>query len=85
MNIIIENQSDVVMISFMNDHSVTSIDFFTLFDFLHQKYFSRVAFESVYLNSSKTIAFIDSLKMINFIEEFDELRLFVKHRDKIIN
>ncbi len=82
--IIIENHEEATMTSFVNDHFEVEISFETLFDFLHEHYFSRTTFELIYLNSKKIIVFIEKLNMIEFIEESNELRSFIKHKIKIL-
>jgi hypothetical protein len=81
---IIENHEKVIFALFVNDHSDAKVTFETLFDFLHEHYFSRIAFEFIYLSSRKIIAFIEKLDMIEFIDEFNQFKSFVKHRIKIM-
>ncbi len=81
---IIEDHETIAFAFFVNDHSSAQVTFETLFDFLHEHYFLRTAFESIYLNSRKTAVFIEKLNMIDFTDEFNELRSFVKHRTKIM-
>ncbi len=81
---IIEDHEKVIFASFVNDHSDAKMTFEALFDFLHEHYFSEAAFELIYLNSRKIIAFIEKLNMIEFIDESNEFRSFVKHCIKIM-
>jgi hypothetical protein len=81
---IIENHEKAVMTLFVNDHSDVEISFEILFNFLHERYFSKTVFELIYLNSKKTVIFIEKLNMIDFTEESNELRSSVKHRIKIL-
>jgi hypothetical protein len=82
--IIIENHEETTFASFVNDHSQAEVTFEALFKFLHEHYFFRTTFEFIYLSSKKIIAFTEELNMIDFIDEFNELRSFFKHRVKIM-
>ncbi len=82
--IIIKNHEEAAMTSFVNDHSRTEISFEALFDFLHEHYFFRATFDLIYLNSKKTVVFIEKLNMIDFIKKFNELKSSVKHKIKIM-
>ncbi len=81
---IINDHEEAVMTSFVNDHSKAEVIFEVLFDFLHEYYFSKAAFEFIYLNSKKTIAFIEELNMIDFTKESNDLRSSIKHKIKIM-
>lgn len=87
MSSLIEKQTNeqTAFSLFMNDHCESVTSFNIMYIFLHEKYFSRVVFESIYLFNSKTHVFFDSLKMMRFIEEADDLRSFIKHREKILH
>lgn len=47
---------------FMDDHMTAEESFETLLEFLHTRYFPKVAFEPVYLAPHKTFVFTDTLK-----------------------
>jgi len=70
---------------YMNDHVVSVRIFDSMFKFLHRQYFSRVIFESMYLFEHKTVIMSDNLDLLEFQEMSEELRLSLKHREKIIN
>lgn len=64
------------------------IDFVKIFNyifrFLYIKYFSRMAFDLIYFFDYKIYILIDSLKIIKFINNFKDLRLIIKYREKVI-
>jgi len=70
---------------FMDDHCGSATSFDSMFTFLHEKYFPRVAFGPVYLSGSKTFVFTDSLEMVGFTGGAGGLRPSIKHREKILN
>ena len=70
---------------FMNDHEVSAIDYDSMFDFLHIRYFFKCAFESVYLFEHKTQMFSNSLKMFDFQNNASRLKSLMKHTNKIFN
>jgi hypothetical protein len=82
--IIIEDHENAAMTFFVNDHFEARKNFDSLFSFLHNFYFLRVTFESIYLNSKKTTTFFEELNMIDFTERSKELRFSIKHRIKIL-
>jgi hypothetical protein len=81
---IIKNHEKAIMTSFVNDYSDVEISFEILFNFLHERYFSKAIFEFIYLNSKKTIIFIEKLNIIDFTEKSNELKSSIKHRIKIL-
>jgi hypothetical protein len=60
-------------------------NFDSQFQFLHKRYFSRVAFELISLSARKTRMFIKTLELIGFIGSSDSFRLSVKHQEWILN
>ncbi len=46
----------------MDDHSAAARDFESMFTFLHEEYFPRVAFGPIYLSGPKTHVFAENLK-----------------------
>jgi hypothetical protein len=70
---------------YMNDHVVSVRIFDSMFEFLHKQYFSRVIFEPVYLSEHKTVIMSENLELLEFQKTSEELRLSLKHREKIIN
>jgi hypothetical protein len=81
---IINDHENETMTLFVNDYSKTKKNFDSLFEFLHRRYFSRMTFEFLYLNSKKTITFTKKLNMIKFIEKSKELWFSIKHKIKIL-
>jgi hypothetical protein len=63
---IIKDHEKTIMTSFVNNHLNVEINFEILFNFLHERYFSKATFEFIYLNSKKIIEFIEKLNMIDF-------------------
>ena len=82
---IIENHRNVTMTSFINDHAVSVTDFEALYKFLEESYFSRVVFELIYLNLSKTAIFTDNLNLLSFTGSFRTIKPSIKHQNKIMN
>ena len=70
---------------YMNDHSTFVRDFEFMFNFLHEQYFSRVAFDLIYFFDSKTHVFASSLELLDFQENATNLRFLIKHREKVQN
>jgi virulence-associated protein VapD len=81
---IIDDHEDAVMTSFVNDHSNAEKDFDSIFEFLHEYCFSRMTFESIYLNPKKTIAFTKELNIMRFTDESNDIRSSIKHKIKIL-
>jgi len=50
----------------MDDYTASVVNFELMFNFLYKKYFPRVAFGPIYLSGYKIIAFINSLKLLEF-------------------
>ena len=67
----------------MDDYIGAAISFEAIFDFLHEYYFPRASFGSVYLALHKTFIFTDRIDFIGFTRDKNGLRLSVKHRDRI--
>ena len=67
----------------MNDHSAAIKDFDSMFNFLHEKYFLRVAFNLIYLSKSKTHIFAKNLELLDFHNNAQGLRPSLKHRQKV--
>ena len=76
---LIEDHKDYAFIVFMNDHESSIIIYDALFQFFYKRYFSRCAFESVYLIKFKILMFINILKMLKFEKSVEDLRSFIKH------
>ena len=68
---------------FMDDHSAAATDFESMFAFLHEQYFPRVAFGPVYLSGPKTKIFAEDLELLGFQGNAEGLRPSLKHREKI--
>ena len=85
MSTLIEDYKDYTFIVFMNDHESSVITYDAFFQFLYKRYFSRCAFESVYLIKFKTSMFANILKMLKFEKSAKGLRPFIKHQNKIRN
>ena len=51
---------------FMNDYSIIIKDFNFMFAFLCKKYFSRIAFEFIYLVKFKIYIFFNNFELLNF-------------------
>ena len=64
--IFIDDYDDHAFIVFMNDHDVSTKNYKSMFRFLHENYFSKCVFESMYLFEHKTQIFSNNLKMFNF-------------------
>ena len=79
MSTIIENHRNVTMTSFMNNYAVSVTDFEALYKFLKESYFSRVVFELIYLNLSKTAIFTDNLNLLDFTGSSETIRSSIKH------
>lgn len=85
MSIILKKKRNIAFSIYMNDHAAFIKIFETMLNFLHKQYFSRIAFEVVYLTEHKTVVLKDSLKLLEFQDTAKELRSSLKHREKIIN
>ena len=70
---------------YIDNHSSSAKTFADMFKFLHEIYFLRVVFGSVYLTEKKTFAFDDELDILDFEGTGEGLRLSIKHRDKVKN
>lgn len=68
---------------YMNNHIGAAIIFDTMYTFLHNNYFLRIAFNLIYLLEKKIKAFIDILKLLEFEESCNRLRSSAKHYNKI--
>lgn len=68
---------------FMDDHVGAATDFDALCDFLHTRYFPRVAFGPVYLSQSKLRLFCDSIEVLGFTASNGQVRPGHKHRSRI--
>jgi hypothetical protein len=69
----------------MDDHIGGFKDYNAQFEFLHNKYFPRIAFGPIYLSGRKTTAFMTTLELIGFMGSVDGLRPSIRHRDRILN
>lgn len=85
MPTLIGSHGETAFTLFMDDHMGAADSFEALFDFLHLKYFPRVAFGPVYLSGHKTHVFTDSLEMVGFTGGVDGLRPAAKHREKAMS
>ncbi len=83
--ILMSTRQSTAFFVYMNDHAVFAKTFDDMYEFLHKKYFPRVIFELVYLSSHKTVVMSDNLKLLSFQSFSKELRLSLKHREKIAN
>jgi hypothetical protein len=70
---------------FIDDHLEGFKDFDSQFQFLHKRYFSRVAFEPISFSARKTRMFVKTLELIGFIGSSDGLRPSVRHQEQILN
>ena len=85
MPTLIGDNGDVAFAAFMDDHGASATDYDTLFDFLHTRYFPRVAFGPVYLSGHKKQLFSGGLELLGFQGSEEGLRPSLKHREKIRN
>ncbi len=70
---------------FVDDHAASATDFDSMFTFLHERYFPRVAFGPIYLSGHKTSIFGSNLELLGFQGNAEGLRPSLKHREKIRN
>ena len=82
---LIENHKKQAFLMFMNDHEASTIDYDSMFNFLHTRYFFKCAFELMYLFEYKTQMFSNNLKMFSFQNNVSELKSSMKHSNKIFN
>ena len=68
---------------FMDDHSAAAKDFESMYNFLHEEYFPRVAFGPIYLSGPKTHVFAENLELLGFHGNAEGLRPSLKHRQKV--
>lgn len=59
-----------------------TITFNTMYIFLYNRYFFRVAFELVYLLKKKIKAFIDTLELLGFKKSYGRLKPSAKYQKK---
>ena len=85
MPIIIKYYKASLFAVFINDYSGAGNNFNALFDFLYTIYFSKIAFNLVYLAEYKTFVFINNLLMLKFKKNKKKIRLLIKYRAKILN
>jgi len=85
MLIILNIRKNTTFLIYMNDHIVSVRIFDSMFEFLHQQYFSQIIFKLMYLFEHKTVIISDNLNLLEFQETSEELRLSLKYREKIIN
>lgn len=83
MPILIGDRDNSSLVVFMDDHAASAIDFDTLFELLHIKYFRDAFFGPVYLSGLKTHLSSDILEIINFENSPIDLRPSSKHREEI--
>ena len=69
----------------MNNYIVSIINFKTIYEFLLNQYFFKIAFESIYLSKSKTHLFANNLKLLKFENNIKRIRFSIKYREKIRN
>ena len=81
---LIENHENHFFSVFVNNHDAFNVIYETLFTFLHTCYFSRCAFDSIYLFESKTHLFANNLKVLKFQEDASNFRSSIKHKNKIV-
>lgn len=80
---LIKNHNNWEFSLFMDDYIGAATFFEAMFDFLHNYYFLRASFGSVYLVPHKTFVFIYQLDFVGFIKDKNGLRPLMKHRDWI--
>lgn len=68
---------------YMDDHVGAAKSFDAMFEFLHTKYFPRVAFGPVYLAGKKTRIFDDHLHILGYEGGNGALRPSTKHRQQV--
>lgn len=69
---------------FMNDHVDVVFDFESMYIFLAKQYFSRIAFESIYLLGQKTYVFVSNLELLEFEDNSNNVRSSLKHFEKVL-
>lgn len=82
---IIGSHDNAAFCLFMDDHMGATETFEDMFEFLHRKYFLRIAFDPVYLSGHKTHIFTDTLEMIGFTGGAEGLRPAAKHRERAMS
>ena len=70
---------------FMDDHAGSAKNYETMFDFLLNDYFPRVAFGPIYLSGPKTNLFASNLELLGFEGDSRGIRPSLKHRRKILD
>ena len=83
--IFINDYDDHAFAVFMNDHDILTKNYESMFCFLHENYFFKCVFKSVYLFEHKMQMFSNSLKMLDFQDNASKLRLLMKYKNKILN
>ena len=79
MSTLIEDHKDYAFIVFINNHESLIIIYNVFFQFFHKRYFSRCAFEFMYLIKFKILMFANILKVLKFEKSAEDLRPFIKH------
>ena len=83
--IFINDHDDHAFAVFMNDYNVSTKNYESMFHFLHENYFFKCVFKSMYLFEHKTQMFLNNLKMFNFQDSALKLRSSMKYKNKIFN
>ena len=83
--ILIEDHEDHVFNIFINDYNSSAIIYNAFFNFLHENYFSKCVFKSIYLSKLKISIFAINLEMLKFQNNTEDLKSFIKYREKIRN
>ena len=80
---LIEDHKNHTFNIFMNNHNNLAIIYNTFFNFLHEDYFFKYIFESMYLSKLKISIFAINLEMLKFQNNTKNLKSFIKYREKI--
>ena len=81
----IDDHDDHAFAVFINDYNVSTKNYESMFCFLHENYFFKYVFESMYLSEYKTQMFSNNLKMLDFQDSASKLKSSMKHKNKIFN
>ena len=83
--IFIDDHDDYAFVIFMNDYNASTKNYENMFRFLHENYFSKCVFKSMYLFEHKTQMFSNNLKVFDFQNSASRLKSSMKHKNKIFN
>ena len=68
---------------YIDDHVGSAKSFDAMFEFLHNRYFPRVAFGPIYLAGKKTRIYDDYLQILGYEGGNGALRPSIKHRQQV--